>query len=109
MQMLCGGTVLIILGSVIGEWSSVDIRAISTRSWLAFAYLIVFGNLAFLAFAWLLRASTPAKVSTYAYVNPLVAVWLGWVLAGERLTTQTLLAAALIIASVVTIVTTRRS
>jgi drug/metabolite transporter (DMT)-like permease len=104
MQMLCGGMALILLGLILGEAQWLELGAISTKSWLAFIYLIVFGNLAFLAFAWLLRASTPAKVSTYAYVNPIVAVILGWILAGERLSAQTLMGAALIIGSVVTIV-----
>jgi drug/metabolite transporter (DMT)-like permease len=71
-------------------------------------YLIVFGALAgFTAYIWLLRVSTPAHVSTYAYVNPAVAIFLGWAFAGEPLTARTLLAAAVIVAAVVIITTYR--
>ncbi len=83
--------------------------AISGRSLLALAYLIVFGALvAFSAYVWLLRATTPAKVATYAYVTPIVAVTLGWALAGEPLSPRIAMAGALIVAAVVLIVGWRR-
>lgn len=101
MQMLAGGTVLLLVSFLKGEWWSFDIAAISTRSWLAVLYLIVFGSLiGFTAYSWLLKNADPSKVATYAYVNPVVAVLLGWGIAGESLTMQILLGAAIVIASV---------
>lgn len=108
MQMLGGGALMAIVSALLGEWSHVDWGAISLRSLLAYSYLIVFGSLiAFSAYVWLLRVTTPARVATYAYVNPLIAVILGWALGGEPLTLRTVLAAAVIIAAVVAITTYR--
>ena len=77
----------------------------STRSLLSLAYLIVAGSLlGFTAYIFLLGATTPARVSTYAYVNPVVAVLLGWLLAGETVTPRTLVAAAVIVAAVALII-----
>ena len=71
------------------------------RSFLAFVYLLIFGSLvAFTAFVYLLRVSTPARVATYAYVNPVVAVLLGWLFAGEEISARMLVAAAIIVAGV---------
>ncbi|MBA2626652.1 MAG: drug/metabolite exporter YedA [Gemmatimonadales bacterium] len=104
MEMLVGGAGLLVGGSLAGELGRVHPSAISGRSVLAVLYLIVFGSLiAFSAFVWLLRVSTPARVSTYAYVNPAVAVLLGWGFANEPLTPRTLVAAAIIVAAVVLI------
>ena len=106
MQMLGGGALMAIVSALLGEWSRVDWGAISLRSLLAYSYLIAFGSLiAFSAYVWLLRVTTPARVATYAYVNPLIAVILGWALGGEPLTPRTVLAAAVIIAAVVAITT----
>jgi drug/metabolite transporter (DMT)-like permease len=106
MQMLAGGAALLVGGTLAGEWARVDPGAVSAKSLLSLLYLLVFGSLvAFSAYAWLLRATTPAKVSTYAYVNPVVAVLLGWALAGEPLTTRTLVAASVIVVSVAMITT----
>ena len=106
MEMLAGGTLLLLAGSATGELAQVHLNTISTRSALGLAYLIVFGSLVgFTAYIWLLRAAPPAIASTYAYVNPIVAVLLGWALAGEPLTPRTLLAAAIIVAGVVVITT----
>jgi drug/metabolite transporter (DMT)-like permease len=75
---------------------------------LALAYLIVFGSLiAFTAYTWLLRVTSPSRVATCAYVNPVVAVFLGWAVAGEQLTLRSALAAAVIVGAVVLIITTR--
>jgi drug/metabolite transporter (DMT)-like permease len=91
-----------------GELGRLDPAAVSTTSLLAVLYLIVFGSLlAFSAYVWLLRVVPTSKVATYAYVNPVVALLLGWAMAGEELTARTLLAAAVILASVVLIVTYR--
>jgi drug/metabolite transporter (DMT)-like permease len=76
---------------------------------LAFFYLVFFGSIvAFTAYVWLLRVSTPARVSTYAYINPVVAVFLGWGFAGEALTTRMLIAAAVIVSGVALITLVRR-
>jgi drug/metabolite transporter (DMT)-like permease len=110
MQMLGGSAALAIAGTLAGEWSRVDLAAVSPRSALSLLYLMTFGSvIALSAYVWLMKVSTPAKVSTYAYVNPVVAVLLGWGLAGEAVTSRTLAAAAVIIASVVMITTERRT
>jgi drug/metabolite transporter (DMT)-like permease len=106
LQMLAGGALLGAAGTLSGEWKAFNFGAVSAVSAWAFLYLIVCGSLvAFTAYSWLLRVVTPARAATYAYVNPLVAVFLGWALAGEELTARTVLAAAIITASVVVIVT----
>ncbi|MEM0963981.1 MAG: EamA family transporter [Bacteroidota bacterium] len=100
MQMLVGGVLLIALGVVVGERPVWD--EASLRSMLSLAYLIVFGSLiAYSAYVWLLGVSTPAKVSTYAYVNPVVAVLLGWWLADEPMNGRVLIAAAAVVTAVV--------
>jgi drug/metabolite transporter (DMT)-like permease len=104
MEMLAGGLGLLLLGTVAGEWARLDLSAISTRSWLGFAYLVVFGSwVGFASYIWLLRVAPTTLVSTYAYVNPLVAILLGSLLAGEELTTQILLATVFILGSVIII------
>jgi drug/metabolite transporter (DMT)-like permease len=108
MQMLAGGAALAVVGTFTGEWGRLDLGSVSLRSALAVGYLIVFGSIvAFSAYIWILRVSTPAKVATYAYVNPIVAVFLGWAFAGESVTSQTIAAAAIIVASVAMITTER--
>jgi drug/metabolite transporter (DMT)-like permease len=106
MQMLAGGVLLLLVGSATGEWVGFDYRAVSLRSLASLGFLIAFGSLiGFTAYLWLLRVTTVARASTYAYVNPAVAVFLGWALAGEALTLRTLLAAGVIVAAVVVITT----
>ncbi len=101
MQMLTGGAGLLVVASALGEWSHADVASFSLRSVLAFLYLAVFGSIvAFTAYVWLLRASTPARVSTHTYVNPIVAVLLGWALADEPLTPRMLVAVAVIVSGV---------
>ncbi len=108
MEMLAGGALLLIASLLAGEWTRLVPSALSLRSWLALGYLIAFGALiGFTAYIWLLRVTTPAHASTYAYVNPVVAIFLGWAFAGEPLTARTLLAAAVIVAAVVIITTYR--
>jgi drug/metabolite transporter (DMT)-like permease len=112
MEMLIGGVGLLIVSGVIGEWSSFHPANITTRSLFAVGYLIVFGSIiGFSSYVWLLRATTPARASTYAYVNPIVAVIIGWLVAGETMSGRVLIAAALIIAAVAAITTlgTRKS
>ena len=104
MEMLAGGLFLLLAGLLAGQAVDLDPAAISLRSVAALGYLIVFGSLvAFTAYIWLLRVTLPAHAATYAYVNPVVAVLLGWALGGEALTARTLLAAAVIIGAVVII------
>jgi drug/metabolite transporter (DMT)-like permease len=106
-QMLAGGALLVAAGSALGQWSRLDLAAVSTKSVLAIAYLVVFGALvAFSAYAWILRVAHPAAASTYAFVNPLVAVLLGWLFAGEEVST-TLGAGGLILLGVVLITAAR--
>jgi drug/metabolite transporter (DMT)-like permease len=101
MQMLCGGTMLLLLGAMTGDFVQLDVSGITMRSVLAFVYLIVFGAIVgYSAYIWLLRVTTPARVSTYAYVNPVVAVVLGWAFAGEALTARMGIAAVVIVAGV---------
>jgi drug/metabolite transporter (DMT)-like permease len=110
MEQVAGGTLLIVLGLVTGEGGRLNLHTASPRSLLALGYLIVFGSLiAFSAYIWLLRVSTPARVSTYAYVNPVVAVFLGWAFSSEPITSFTLVAAAIIVAAVVVITTFQTS
>lgn len=101
IEMLVGGAALSLIGLGLGEGSRVHLDAVSFRSAAAFAYLVLFGSLvAFTAYVWLLRVQPPGRVATYAFVNPVVAVLLGWALAAEPLTPRTLLAAAVIVAGV---------
>ncbi len=104
LQMLAGGVLLGCASGATGEWSRFSPALVSGRSLAAVAYLIVFGSLvAFTAYVWLLRAASPALVSTYAFVNPVVAVFLGWLLASEEVGARTLVAAAVIVGAVVLI------
>lgn len=104
MEMLAGGALLLVFASASGEWSQFHPSAIAIQSLMGFIYLIVVGSLVgYTIYVWLLRNTPTAIVSTYAYVNPIVAVALGWALAGEPLTPRTLFAAAIIIAGVVVI------
>lgn len=105
MEMIAGGLILLVVAGVTREWQGFTLAAVSTRSLLALGYLIVAGSLlGFSAYIFLLGATTPARVSTYAYVNPVVAVFLGWLLAGEPVTARTLVAAAIIVAAVALII-----
>lgn len=106
MQMLAAGAVFGLVGLVAGEGSRLDLAAVTWRSASALLYLSIFGSiLAFSAYTWLLRNTKPSVVSTYAYVNPFVAVLLGAVLLSEPVTGGMIAAAALIIAGVALIVT----
>jgi len=106
MEMLTGGLLLLLAGGTTGEWTHFDPAQVATRSIVAWIYLAIFGSLVgFTAYSWLLNATTAARASTYAYVNPVIAVVLGWAFAGEPITGRVLLAAAAIILAVVIIVT----
>ncbi len=104
LQMLGGGGALLLAAISHGDFAALNFPAITTRAWAAFCYLIVMGSLVgFSTFVWLMKNSTPARVSTYAYVNPIVAVFLGWLLLDEPIGPRTLVASAIIIAAVVII------
>ncbi len=104
MEMLCSGVVLGVIGTLAGQWSDVHPSHVSFKSVAALLYLILFGSLvAFTAYIWLLRHTTPSRATSYAYVNPVVAVFLGWALAGEELSLRIALASAIIVGSVVLI------
>ena len=107
-QMLAGGLTLLVASVVAGEPARLDLAHASTASLVAFVYLLTFGSLiGFTAYVYLLSHTTAAKASTYAYVNPVVAVLLGWAIGHEAVTTRTLLAAAVILAGVAIITVTR--
>jgi drug/metabolite transporter (DMT)-like permease len=108
MEMIAGGVLLLLASAAKGEWVQLDLASVSLRSWLALGYLTLMGSIVgFTAYTWLLRVSTPARVATYAYVNPIVAIVLGWAVVGEVLTGQMLLAAVVIVLAVVLITTDR--
>jgi drug/metabolite transporter (DMT)-like permease len=109
MQMLCAAALLAIAGASMGELGRVHPAAISAGSIAAFGFLVVFGSIvAFTAYGWLLRSGAPSVlVSTYAYVNPAVAVLLGWAFAGEAVGSRELAAGAVIVASVGMLVAAR--
>ncbi|RXK54685.1 EamA family transporter [Oleiharenicola lentus] len=101
IQMICGSGWLLLASLATGELGRFDAAAITGRSVAAWAYLVVFGSLiGFSTFTWLMKHSTPAKVSTYAYVNPVVAVFLGWFVLHEAVSPRIFVAAAIIIAGV---------
>jgi len=108
MEMLAGGAGLLILGTLTGEWSQLQLSAVTARSLWGLAYLIVFGSLiGYASYTWLLRAAPTPLVSTYAYVNPLIAVFIGSLLAQEPLNARILLSALVIIGAVALINTSR--
>jgi drug/metabolite transporter (DMT)-like permease len=108
MQMITGGVALLTAGGLAGELPDVRWAHFSSRSWVAFAWLIGAGAwIGFSAYIWLLQVSTPARVATYAYVNPVIAVFLGWLLLSEPVTAQTFVAAVVIIAGVAIITVPR--
>jgi drug/metabolite transporter (DMT)-like permease len=105
MEMFAGGALLTILGTLTGEWGRLDLAGISAKSWVSLVYLILFGSLiGFTSYIWLLKVTTPARAATYAYVNPVVAVFLGWALNNEPITFQTIIAATIIITAVALII-----
>jgi drug/metabolite transporter (DMT)-like permease len=104
MQMVGGGVLLTLAGLAMGELGRLQSAHVTQASLLAWLYLVIFGSLiGFTAFAFLMRTVSPAKVATYAYVNPVVAVLLGWALASEPVTARILVASAVIVGAVVMI------
>src|SRR5439155_1033835 len=106
-QMLTGGVQLFIVAAISGEMRGFNFDSVSTAAWFSLIYLIFAGSIAgFTAYIWLLHYESPTKVGTYAYVNPVVAVALGYFLGGETVGTRTLLGTLLVLVSVITITTT---
>jgi drug/metabolite transporter (DMT)-like permease len=104
MEMIAGGLLLLMASLVTGEWMRVRLDQVSTRSLISWIYLIVFGALvAFTCYIWLLKVAAPTRVSTYAYVNPIVAMFLGWAMADETLTVNSILATVIILTAVIAI------
>jgi drug/metabolite transporter (DMT)-like permease len=106
-QMLAGGILLALAAGAFGEFRNFHPSAVSRGAWLGLLYLIVAGSIiGFTAYVWLIHHESPTKVGTYAYVNPIVAVLVGYFLGGEALTTRTILGTLLVLISVVVITTT---
>ena len=106
MQSFAGGVALLIAAVLTGEFHGFHFAAVSARSWLALVYLIVFGSgIGFSAYVFLLEKSTPARVGTYAFVNPVVALFLGWLILAEPLSLRTFLAAGVILTAVILVIT----
>ena len=110
MQSFAGGAILLVAGLFAGEFHALHLGAILLRSWLALAYLMVFGSgMGFSAYIYILHKSTAARVATYAFVNPVVALFLGWLIAGETITLRTVIAAAVILTAVILVITAPHS
>ena len=110
MQMISGGAILGIASLTAGELPDVHVGEMTAKSIAALAYLVAFGSIiAYSAYVWLLRVTTPTRVGTYAYVNPVIALFLGWGLADEPVSFRSVAAAVIILGSVVTIVSENRS
>jgi len=101
MEMLAGGAGLLVVGTLRGEWQSLSLTQVSTNSLLGFAYLVIFGSLiAYASYSWLLGVAPTPLVATYAYVNPLIAILLGSLLANEPINLQIIIATIIIVGSV---------
>jgi drug/metabolite transporter (DMT)-like permease len=101
LSLLAGSVQLLLVGTIAGEYRGFSVASVSLRSWFSLGYLIVFGSVvAFTAYNWLLEHYSPTLVATHTYVNPIVAVLLGWLFAGEVVTLNVLLASALVIGAV---------
>jgi drug/metabolite transporter (DMT)-like permease len=106
MQSLTGGAILWIVGGLTGEIGALHLAAVSSRSWMAVTYLVCFGSMiGFSSYLYILKHSTATRVATYAFVNPIVALFLGWLFLHEAITLRTILASAVILAAVLLVIT----
>jgi drug/metabolite transporter (DMT)-like permease len=106
MQSISGGAALWVAGFLSGEVASFHLAAVTLRSWLAVAYLVMFGSMiGYTAYIYILKKSTATRVATYALVNPVVALFLGWLFVGETITLRTVIAAAVILTAVLLVIT----
>ncbi|HYL83487.1 MAG TPA: EamA family transporter [Candidatus Angelobacter sp.] len=102
LSLLSGSVQLLLVGTIAGEYRGFSVASVSLRSWLSLGYLIVFGSVvAFTAYNWLLEHYSPTLVATHTYVNPIVAVLLGWLLVGEAVTLNVVIAAVMVIGAIV--------
>jgi drug/metabolite transporter (DMT)-like permease len=109
-QMLAGGIQLFILAALTGEFARFRVQGVSTKAWFALIYLIIAGSIVgFTAYIWLLHYESPTKVGTYAYVNPVVAVLVGYFFGGEAVGPRTLVGTLLVLVSVIAITTTPKN
>jgi drug/metabolite transporter (DMT)-like permease len=109
-QMLAGGVLLTLTAALLGEFRGFHVQAVSLGAWLALVYLIVAGSIVgFTAYVWLIHHESPTKVGTYAYVNPVVAVLVGYFLGGEAIGPRTIVGTLLVLVSVVVITTTPKA
>lgn len=110
MQMICGGGLLLVLGLATGQAHDLHVSAITRPALLGMLFLTFIGSLAgFSCYVWLLSVASPTRVATYAYVNPIVALFLGWAMAGEQLTERSFIASLIVVASVAVIISSRES
>ena len=101
LQLLFGGVLLILVSSMLGEWSAFTFSQVAIRSWLGLAYLVLFGSIiTFSAYTWLLTITSATRISTHTFINPVVAVIVGWAFGGEALTREMLVATVLIFISI---------
>ena len=108
MQMLCAGAFMIVTAVFRGEFAHFEVAAVTARSLFAMGYLATIGSIiGFSAYLWLLRNVEPTRVATYAYVNPIVAVFLGWLIGGEELAPELLGGSGLVVLGIALIVTFR--
>jgi len=108
MQMICGGGLLLLLGAASGQAAEFHLSAITQPALLGMLFLTFVGSLAgFSCYIWLLSKCSPTRVATYAYVNPIVALFLGWAIAGEQLTARSLIASLIVVGSVAVIISSR--
>jgi drug/metabolite transporter (DMT)-like permease len=104
LQMIAGGSASLILSRIAGEWPHFQLDKLSQNSILGFVYLLVFGSIVgFLVFNWVSKQASPTLVSTYSYVNPIVALFLGWLVLGEKLNLNIVIAAGIIVVAVILI------
>jgi len=102
LSLLSGAAMLLTAGTIAGEWKNFAVSQVTIKSWLSLEYLIIFGSvITFTAYNWLLEHYSPTLVATHTYVNPVVAVFLGWAYAGEALTARVIVAATLVVVAVV--------
>jgi drug/metabolite transporter (DMT)-like permease len=102
LSLLSGAFLLLAAGTIAGEGGGFSFASVSHRSWVALAYLVLFGSVvAFTAYNWLLEHYSPTLVATHTYVNPIVAVLLGWLVAGERVTLNVGIAGAMVVGAVI--------
>ena len=102
LSLLAGAFMLLTIGTILGEARGFSLSSVTFRSWAALAYMVVFGSLiTFTAYVWLLEHYSPTFVATHTYVNPIIAVLIGWLLAGEKLSLTLGIAAAMVIGAVI--------